>query len=122
MTKIKSESAGQQAPQTKAARRIHRQGPANARRAAHRTEPEPAALRLSDWPDDPSPEEIRRQAAPDLQELLDNPDPRFAKLKAQFVASLADAADALEERLAKVIDAHARRSRETFRVVDGGRR
>ena len=79
-------------------------------------------LAALDWPDDPSPEEIRRQAAPELQELLDNPDPRFAKLKAQFVASLADAADALEERLAKVIDAHARRSRETFRVVDGGRR
>jgi hypothetical protein len=76
MTKIKSEPTGPQAAQTKAARRIHRQSLANARRAASQTGPEPTAPpQLSDWPDDPSPEEIRCQGIAACQQLLDKSRP-----------------------------------------------
>ena len=62
---------------------------------------------------------MRRDGCDALQQLLDSTDPRFAKLKAQFVAHLAADVDAAEERLAKIIDAHAQRSRKAFRVVRG---
>lgn len=81
---------------------------------------------FSDLPADASDEEALLFAKRECQKLLDNPDPRVAKLKAEFIGHLDAAADALarrlalaEQRLARFIDAEARRSRKTFHVVRG---
>jgi hypothetical protein len=83
---------------------------------------------FSDLPDDASPEEIRRYCIAQCQQLLDNPNPRVAKLKTQFLDDLAKTVDAVEKtvqaferRLKLLIDAEARRARKTFHVVRNGK-
>ena len=75
---------------------------------------------------DASDEEVRRYAIAECQKLLDNPDPRVAKLKTEFLGHLDAAVDALawrlalaEQRLERIIDAVAKRARKAFQVVRG---
>jgi hypothetical protein len=47
------------------------------------------------------------------------PTPGFAKLKASLIANLVDVVDAAEERLAKIIDAEARRIASVWCAAEG---
>jgi hypothetical protein len=57
----------------------------------------------------------------DCQQIIDDPDPRVASLRAAYFNFLSEEIDAAEQRLRRLVDAEARSRRRGFRVVYGGR-